>query len=88
MNTDRGLLFLTLSLVCFWLVFDDFFGKKRLSTLAGYMSPSIPSLGDAVKQVAEKENKKLATHRAKAAKKKKERVPVADDNLDKFYPMG
>lgn len=86
MNTDRGLLFLTLSLVCFWLVFDDFFGKKRLSTLASYMTPQSGSLTDSIKEGWKKEDKKLTDQRSKARKDKKKRVPIAQDNLDKFYP--
>lgn len=39
MNTDRGLLFLILSLTSIWLVFDDFFGGKRLSNLANMLTP-------------------------------------------------
>lgn len=38
---DKGLTFLTLSLVFLWLVFDDFVGKKRLSNLATMMTPDL-----------------------------------------------
>lgn len=47
-DTNKGLLFLMLGLTCFWFVFDEFFGKKRLSNLAGLMTPSIPSLTDTI----------------------------------------
>lgn len=48
---DKGLLFLTFALICFWLIFDDFMGKKRLSTFASKMTPqfSTPTVAEAAK---------------------------------------
>lgn len=45
---DKGLLFFTLSLLCFWLVADDLVGKKRLSNIAGMLTPDLglPSMDD------------------------------------------
>jgi hypothetical protein len=41
---DKGLFFLILALTCLWLVFDEFVGSKRISKLAGYMTPSMGGL--------------------------------------------
>ena len=63
---DKGLLFFTLSLLCFWLVADDLVGKKRLSNIAGMLTPNIdlglpelPSKED-VKKAAEEATKETA----------------------------
>jgi hypothetical protein len=32
---ERSILFLTLSLVCFYLILDEFVGKKRISSVLG-----------------------------------------------------
>jgi len=57
---DKGLMFLTLALVFLWLVFDDFVGKKRLSSLAQSLTPdlSLPS----VKEVAQGAVENLDKH--------------------------
>jgi hypothetical protein len=34
---ERSILFLTLSLVCFYLILDEFVGKKRVSSIIGAM---------------------------------------------------
>jgi len=49
---DKGLLFFTLSLLCFWLVADDLVGKKRLSNIAGMLTPDLPSVGDMISDKA------------------------------------
>jgi hypothetical protein len=46
---DKGLVFFTLSAVCFWLVFDDLAGKQRLSNIAAMLTPDIPGIGEVVK---------------------------------------
>lgn len=75
MNTDRGLLFLTLSLASFWLVFDEFYGKKRLSSLSTKLTPDFPSLGETVKEKAS-----AAWNNEDQAQKSKEE---AKTNIDK-----
>jgi predicted PurR-regulated permease PerM len=47
-NTDRGLLFLALFITCFYFVFDEFFGQKRISQWAAMLTPDIPSIGQQV----------------------------------------
>lgn len=79
MNTDRGLLFLTLSLACFWLVFDEFYGNKRLSSLSSKLTPDIPSVGDAVKDTVEK-----AWNDTDQAQKSKEEAKTNIDKNDKI----
>lgn len=36
---EKGLLFLTLSVGCLWLVLDEFFGNKRLSSVVSNLTP-------------------------------------------------
>jgi hypothetical protein len=50
--SDKGLLFFTLALVCFWLVFDDLVGKKRLSNIAQMLTPDFPGIGEVIKDKA------------------------------------
>lgn len=57
---DKGLLFFTLSLLCFWLVADDLVGKKRLSNIAGMLTPNLPSVGDMAKDAVEDATKETA----------------------------
>jgi phosphopantetheinyl transferase (holo-ACP synthase) len=95
MNTDRGLLFLTLSLTSFWLIFDEFYGNKRLSSLAAKLTPDFPSPVDAAKEaVAKAWNDEPAAQTAKEdAKKKIDKNDKIDsdtkkdlkDMVDHFY---
>ncbi|MGG1343874.1 hypothetical protein ABE244_25620 [Bacillus toyonensis] len=80
---DKGLTFLTLSLVFLWLVFDDFVGKKRLSNLATMMTPdlSVPipfekELKEAQQKGIEKSKEQVSEleKQKKDDKKKKEEV--------------
>lgn len=36
---EKGLLFFTLSLLCLWVILDEFFGDKRLSNIALQFTP-------------------------------------------------
>lgn len=94
MNTERGLLFLALCLGCFWLVFDEFFGNKRISAMAAKMTPNIPSVGDAVsefvdKQIEDPEEIIKGSEKAKDAidksKNDKDTKKHLKDAVDHFY---
>lgn len=37
---EKGLLFLILSLACFWVILDDFFGNRHLSNFTRSISPN------------------------------------------------
>ena len=37
---DKGLFFMTLSLACFWLILDDFFGKGYITRVVRNVIPS------------------------------------------------
>jgi hypothetical protein len=37
---DSGLFFLTLAMLCIWLILDEFYGKKRISTFANLVIPA------------------------------------------------
>lgn len=39
--TDRSLFFITLSLICIWLILDNYYGKKRLNTFIISIFPSL-----------------------------------------------
>lgn len=64
---DKGLLFFTLSLLCFWLVADDLVGKKRLSNIASMLTPNLPSVGGMVSDAVEDATKETAKDLNKAA---------------------
>jgi len=37
---EKGLLFLTLSMLCLWAVLDELFGDKRISGIARQLTPT------------------------------------------------
>jgi hypothetical protein len=37
---ERGLLFFTLSLLCLWAILDEFYGGKKLSDIAFFLTPA------------------------------------------------
>jgi len=84
---DRGLFFLLMSLVLFYLVLDDLFGnKKYISKMVSAMIPSFPSLNDMVNAESLKENNK-----AQDIKKKNQQTidksklnPVEKSDLTQF----
>lgn len=90
-NTDRGLLFLSLCLTCFYFVFDEFFGQKRISQWAAMLTPDIPSIGQAVQTTinnfydkAQKavNNPEKAAEEKQKAKDKVEKDPAWKQNPD------
>ncbi|MCU5087555.1 cytoplasmic protein [Bacillus cereus] len=79
-NEAKGLTFLTLSLIFLWLVFDDFVGKKRISKLAGMMTPdlSMPSVGEVTDKVVEGAKESVK----ETAKDTRESQKKADNKLE------
>lgn len=53
---DKGLFFFTLSAICAYFIYDDFFGKKRVSHLALLMTPDLDEPLEAVKDKVIKES--------------------------------
>lgn len=43
--TDKSLFFITLAMICIWLVLDNFYGKKRINTFILSMFPSLEKSG-------------------------------------------
>lgn len=40
-NDSRGILFFILGFTCIWLVFDEFYGGKRISSITSLLTPNI-----------------------------------------------
>lgn len=38
---EKGLLFFTLSILCLWLLLDEFFGNRRISKVALTLTPEL-----------------------------------------------
>lgn len=95
MDTDsRGLLFFIFGFTCIWLVFDEFYGKKRISNLTNLLTPTIPSLGSVVGKAWN--NQPQAQKDKEAAKQKVDQDPKLNqkekdylkENIDHFYGQG
>ena len=43
--TDKSLFFITLALICVWLILDNFYGKKRVNTFILSLFPSLEKTG-------------------------------------------
>lgn len=56
---DKGLLFFTLAAACFWLIFDDLTGKKRLSNIALMLTPDLPGIGEIASNVSKDVSEKI-----------------------------
>lgn len=52
---DKGLFFLILSFVCFWLVLDQVFGNKLIEQFVGNILPSTSKSGGVLQQTYEAE---------------------------------
>lgn len=48
MKGDKNLFFLILSFVCFWLVLDQYYGKKLISKFVGGITGNLNSVGDSI----------------------------------------
>lgn len=42
---EKGLLFLTLAMLCLWVILDDFFGDRKLSNVAKQLAGSVKENG-------------------------------------------
>lgn len=52
---EKGVLFFTLALVCFWLILDDFYGNNRLTKIAERITPDVRTpFDDTVSKITEK----------------------------------
>lgn len=83
---EKGLLFFTLSMLCLWVILDDFFGSKKLSGIAQNLTPNIKSPGEAVSEFVEgtatkKEMKSKENDIKKSIDKNKNMNPKAKDAL-------
>lgn len=90
---EKGILFLTLSVACGWLILDEFFGKQYVSKLANNFVPdiSLPTKEE-ILGVDEKTKKKKGTDHQKVkdaiTKNPKLNNKVKDalkDAVDEFY---
>lgn len=43
--TDKSLFFITLALICVWIILDNFYGKKYLNTFLLSIFPSLEKTG-------------------------------------------
>lgn len=50
---EKGLLMLTLSIGCVWLLLDDFYGSKRLTSLVLSITPDVKSPMEKVEEKVE-----------------------------------
>jgi hypothetical protein len=81
---------MTLSLVCMWLILDDFFGKKYVSTLVSNIIPN--DMGSILKLPEFKNSQKAEENRAKAKNDidkddKKYKTKAAKDEAKKAVDM-
>lgn len=49
-NDSRGLLFFIFGFTCLWLLYDEFYGKKRITNLTNLLTPNIPNFISTVMQ--------------------------------------
>lgn len=49
-RVEKGLLFLTLSVACLWVLLDEFYGTKKISKIAKNFVPEIPNPIEAIKE--------------------------------------
>lgn len=40
---EKGVLFLTLTAACLWIILDEFFGTKKVSNVAQQLTPNAPN---------------------------------------------
>jgi hypothetical protein len=88
---EKGLLFLTLAMLCLWLILDEFFGNSKLSALAQRMTPDVPNIWEAV-GVPPLEDVTQADKNRNEAKEKVDKSEINGEAkkqmkkmIDKFY---
>jgi hypothetical protein len=82
---EKGLLFFTLSVACLWLVLDEFYGGRKLSSIAAALSQGQTSMkwidnGQANK--SKEDAKKKIEDDPKLSKEEKD---FLKKNIDHFY---
>lgn len=66
-DMDKSLFFITLSMVCVWLIVDTAIGKKRLISFLSTLFPFIDSPDTGTEQSQEPETGKQETQKPKGA---------------------
>lgn len=94
---EKGLLFLTLSVGCLWVILDEFFGDKRLTNIVNNMTPDFENpIKEAVHDVMYGKQTPAEKIEARdAAKEKVDKEFKSSDSakadikkaIDKFYEM-
>lgn len=85
---EKGLLFLTLSIGCLWLLLDEFFGGRKLSSIANSLTPQgtpITWKNDAQAQKDKENIKKKIDQDPKLNQQEKD---FLKKNTDHFYGQG
>ena len=88
---EKGLLFMTLSVLCLWILLDEFFGTKKLSKVAESLTPDVGLvLGGGIPLDTSQEEKDEAAKdiKDKIDKNKDLKDKIKDDlkkGVDHFY---
>jgi hypothetical protein len=72
---EKGLLFLTLFMLCLWVILDDFFGTKKLTLISLSLTPNI---GTSYSEAMEEAGKRLAEQEGTLTDKMDERYKGVD----------
>ena len=65
---EKGLLMLSLSILCLWLLLDEFFGTKKLSNVAAKFTPNIPTVPEKINEALNGDPKVKEKNREDAKK--------------------
>ena len=83
---DKGLFFMTLSLVCVWLILDDFFGQNYITRLVSHLIPddlgSVSWINKSQAATDKANSKKKVQDDPKLNQKEKDYL---NKNIDHFY---
>lgn len=85
---EKGLLFLTLAMLCLWLILDEFFGTNKISALAQRMTPDIPDIWDApplIDVTQADKNRNEAKENVDKSELNSEAKKQMKKMIDKFY---
>ena len=92
---DKGLFFMTMALACVWIILDDFFGKKYISTLVSNLIPDdigkvLPDLDDILPPLEDhkeaEKSKEKAKDKLKDADLPDKTKDLIEEGLDHFHP--
>lgn len=75
---EKGLLFLTLSILCLWLVLDEFFGERRLTAMVLKLTPDSDTTIGEIKE-------KVTAKMDEAVKRQEKRKGTLTDKMKDRY---